>query len=178
MGTEMSKVTISTSLPSRIIEDLRSAGATVREDCEIKIVELVTPAPIAIYETFLKSPDNVDPVLNPLWGHPLAPYVPANVQVEVWQLLATYQPLLAAAFAPGAPVAPLAPVPLAIPIGGHQYHHAQIAIQQVMQEIETSQTYRLPGLTVVPSGNAICDLQIIYSNCMVVRRIRKLCKVS
>ena len=64
---------------------------------------------------------------------------------------------------------------LVIPAGGgYQYHHAQIAIQYVMKQIENPDVgFGLVGLSQVPSGTVICDLAIAYSNCVVIRRLRK-----
>lgn len=172
----MSTIKVSTALPKRVIKSLREEGATIREDCEIIVVEVLEQEAIAVYDRFLRSETQVDPILNPNFGNPAAHYVPLNVQLEVYQLLQTYQGLMAPDLAVGAPIPIIAPVnALVIPFGGgFQYHHAQIAIQSVMGQIEnTDLGFNLVGLNNVPSAQTICDLSIIYSNCVVVRRIRK-----
>ena len=43
-----------------------------------------------------------------------------------------------------------------------------------MSQIENPhQEFNLAGLRNLPSAHTICDLNITYSNCIVVRRIRK-----
>lgn len=118
--------------------------------------------------------NDADPILTPAFGHPLAPYVSPNVQIEVWNILSTYQPLHAQDLAFGAP--PIVYIPAILPVlGGIQYNHAQITIQAVQQEIENPVNFLtiVPGLVAVPSGQVICDLTIQYANAQVIRRIRK-----
>ena len=171
----MTTILVKTELPSSVIESSRQTGATIREECEMKVLELVNAEHIEPYTEFLMSSDeDADLLLLPIFGSPLAQYVPPNVQAEVHQLLATFQPLLSAALRGAAPPPPLAAFGAAPPLGGYQYHHAEIAIQRVMQEIENPDlAFALVGLNMVASGNVICDMTIVYSNCVVVRRIRK-----
>ncbi|KAJ3146981.1 hypothetical protein HK101_002265 [Irineochytrium annulatum] len=90
----MATIQVSASLPPKLIEQLRNLGANVREECEIKVIELVQEKPIGAYTDFLlDSGKDDDPLLDPHFGHPLSQYVPVNVQAEVYQLLSTYQTL-------------------------------------------------------------------------------------
>ena len=91
----MSDFRIRTALPTRILENLRSNGARFREECEIKIIEVLESQTISMFDDFLKSDKAVDPVLTPYFGHPNAVYVPMNIQLEVYRLLQTYQALMA-----------------------------------------------------------------------------------
>lgn len=165
----MPQTIINTSLPECVIEDLRRSGAVVRDACSIIIIEALEKSQWDVLSNFLQSKQEVDPILTPNFGPPLVQFVPPNVQVEVYQLLSTYQTLLTA----NAPLPALSP--LLFPVGGGvQYHHAQIAIQKVMEQIEdTNPAFGLPGLAMVLQGQVICDLTITYANCQIVRRIRK-----
>ena len=114
--------------------------------------------------------------MTPHFGNPAAPYVSYNKQLEIYQLLEAYQQILADGPTVNPPLPQLTPIAnLVIPAGGgYQYHHAQIAINYVMNQIENPDVgLGLVGLTRVSSGTVICDLTITYSNCVVVRRIRK-----
>jgi hypothetical protein len=170
----MPTIQVRTSLPTSIVNVLREKGSTIREECEIKIIELLEKVSIQAYDNFLISSDEeMDPLLMPVFGAPLSQYVSVNVQAEVHQLLATFQSLLADALTCNTlpHLARFGQVP---PVGGYQYHHTPIAIQRVMQEIENPNPgFVVPGLNNVPSGNVICDMSITYSNCIVVRRIRR-----
>jgi hypothetical protein len=95
-----------------------------------------------------------------------------RAQVEVYNLLETFRPLTAAHIAAGG----FPYIPAVFPVlGGVQYHHAQIAIQAVQEEIQTAAIFNVqcPGIGAVPSGNTICDLTITYANVVIVTRIRK-----
>jgi hypothetical protein len=168
---------ISSSLPKKLIQELHECeGVVVRDQCEVLIIELVdSPQGDEVFKQFLMAGNDVDPILTPAFGHPLAPYVPPNVQIEVWNILSSYQPLRAQDLTVDGP--PIAYIPAIFPVlGGIQYHHTQIAIQAVQQEIENPIQFLavVPGLSVVPSGQVICDLSIQYANAQVIRRIRKL----
>ena len=96
----MSFKSIRTSLPSHILEHLRKfEKVVVREECEIKIVELVESVEgMRYFMDFLGDEEEVDPILIPNFGHPMYPYVAPGIQMEVFNLLTTYQPLIAADF--------------------------------------------------------------------------------
>lgn len=161
---------------------MRNNGAEIKDACEIIVISVLDPQPIQIYNDFLKTDKEVDPLLTPHFGNPAAPYVSYNIQtmqLEIYQLLQAaqaYQQILADGPTVNPPLPPLTPIAnLVIPAGGgYQYHHAQIAINYVMNQIENPDAgLGLVGLPHVPSGTVICDLSITYSNCVVVRRIRK-----
>jgi hypothetical protein len=129
------------------------------------------------YIEYLNGDQVADPLITPLFGNPLSPYVSGAVQFEVWSLLSTFQPLLAHDFTVGAnfPFIP-AVFPAAFPRGGIQYHHAKIAIGAVISEIECPILFganNCPHLLGLPPGNVICDLQINYANSAVLIRLRK-----
>ena len=173
----MSITSISTSLPLSIISSLERKGAKVLRDCEIPIVVLEMEDSIRCYkDLLLEAKDDIDPLLAVTFGPLLNPYISLAAQVEVWTILATYRPLLAAAFAPGAPAITLAAPVVAVPVGGgFQFHHSQIALHAVMARIENpADPAGLPLLTAMNSGDTICDINITYANCVVTRRIRRL----
>lgn len=173
----MASINVTTSLPDKLIDDLVKAGAKVRKDCEIHIIELVdSEEASACYNEFLTSQNkDVDPILVPQFGNPMYPYQPPAIQNEVHRLLESFRPLTAAHFAPGGPPIMAFPLPVPPPLLGYQYQHAQIAIQKVQQEIcnPTTMPAVCPGIVQVQPGQIITDLSIIYSNCAVVQRLRK-----
>ena len=134
----------------------------------------VDPEPIKAYDDFLKNDAEVDPLLIPVFGPPINPYVNVAAQMEVHRLLATYQPLCKAQLLPGAPL-PVLAAPGVFAAIGYQYHHAQIAIQKVMAEIESPHpAFALPALHATLSNTVICDLTITYANGIVIlRRLHK-----
>lgn len=174
----MASINVTTSLPGKIIDDLVKAGAKVRKDCEIHIIELVdSEQASACYNEFLTSQNkDVDPILVPQFGNPMYPYQPPAIQNEVHRLLESFRLLTATHFAPDGPPIVAFPLPVPPPLLGYQYHHAQIAIQKVQQEIRNPTTMPAvcPGIVQVQSGQIITDLSIIYANCAVVQRLRKI----
>ncbi|KAJ3021882.1 hypothetical protein HKX48_007562 [Thoreauomyces humboldtii] len=170
----MPVISIKTNLPERVIRELRKSGAHARTGCEIHVIEALEKPLWDVYSAFLQTFDEVDPVLGPNFGHPLAPYLLPQAQMEVYQLLTTYQLLSANQLAASAPLPQLPP--LVFPKAGQvQYRQPQIAIQKVIEQIEKPDpSFDLPNLAAVPSGQVLCDLNITYGNCVVVRRIRKI----
>ena len=171
----MSCYTISANLPKNIIDRLIACdGVVLREDSLINVIEIVESVDAQqVYKDFLVSrEEDVDPLLSPGFGHPIYPYVSVQVQVEVYNLLETFRPLTATDIAAGG----FNYIPAVFPVlGGVQYHHAQIAIQAVQEEIQTAAIFNVqcPGIVALPSGNTICDLTITYANVVIVTRIRK-----
>ena len=173
----MPNIKITTKLPGRLIADLELAGAKILKESEIPVIILVdSKKATELYMAFLAGEEEVDLALLVTFGGLMAPYQSLAVQLEVHSMLATFQPLLAAHFAPGAAPFPLLPAPAMPPLGGYHYHQ-QISIQMVQQEIEDPSPLfaaHVPLLTGLVSGSVIADLQITYSNCIVVRRLRKI----
>mmetsp|Transcript_19866 Transcript_19866/g.28559 ORF Transcript_19866/g.28559 Transcript_19866/m.28559 type:complete len:174 (+) Transcript_19866:20-541(+) len=172
----MSHIHIHAKLPGDALAKLRScAGVNIREESEFKVVELVESFEgQQLFFQFLKDGDEIDPLLLPQFGPLAYPYVPLAVQLEVYDILHSFQSLMAADFRPGAGAIPLIPAP-ALVVGGFQFHHAKIACHAVHEEIQ--QPYRIaaafPGLNSIVSGHVICDLSLFFANCVVVTRIRK-----
>jgi hypothetical protein len=168
-------VRISAKLPASIIEELTACeGVIVRGDSSIIVIEIVnSEAGKAVHKRFLTTdPQEIDPVLFPSFGHPLYPYVPVATQVEVYNMLSTFQPLLAADFVVGA--FPFIPAIFPVPAGFH-FHHAKIAIQAVQEEIQNVARFanQCPEISAIQPGQIVCDLTITYANAIVVTRIHK-----
>jgi hypothetical protein len=165
-------------LPKRLLQSLReSDGVTIREDCDVKVVELVDSVKGQdLFFQYLKDGNDFgsDPVLIPQFGPLAFPYVPVAVQLEVYDLLQSFQPLVADDFLPGAGPIALIAAPVLV-LGGFRYHHSKIACYAVQEEIQRPHRTAapLPGLHSLPSGQVICDLNLIFANCIVVIRIRK-----
>jgi hypothetical protein len=173
---KMSFTQVCGTLPKDLIDVLRETpNVIIRDQCEIIIVELVeSPDGMDVFSQFLQYEKEIDPLLHVDFGAPLSPYVVPHIQVEVWNILSSFQPLDVDSFRPGAPL--IQHIPAQFPVlGGYQYHHAKIALQCVQQEIQnpTHLAQFVPGLIGLPSGQVICDLTIQYANAAVVTRIRK-----
>jgi hypothetical protein len=169
----MTAFNIRTALPQEVIDNLKAHGATVHDSCKMLIIDVLDSGPILQYEKFLETPKEVDPILTPHFGPPVAVYVPVNVQMEVYQLLEAYRKEQLISDAPVPQIQPL--LGLVIPAGGGYQYRSQIAIQYVMKQIENPHVgLGLVGLSQVPSGTVICDLAIAYSNCVLIRRLRKI----
>lgn len=173
---------VKVKLPKDLLDKLECNGAKVNKICSrmplytigMDISDIEADK---IYMDYLQSQDEVDPLLIATFGDPLNPFVNANIQQEVLYLLSCFQPMRKAEIVGLANFVPQPiPVPFVLPAGnGYQYHHAQIAIQRVQQEIEFPQVFAnvCTNLVQLPSGNVICDLTIGYANCHIIRRITK-----
>ena len=167
---------ISTKLPAKLASQLKKcSGVNVREECEIKIFELVNSEEgTELFYSFLKDGKKSDPLIYASFGPILHPYVSPPIQVEVQDILSSFQPLMAADFLPGAGPVVRIPAP-ALVLGGFQFQQAKIACLAVVEEIQLPNRIgaALVGINSVPSGQVICDLNLTYANCVVVIRIRK-----
>ena len=172
---------ITTKLPTSILETLEREGATVLRDCPKMPMYMLgldgDENATKAYMNFLEKQNDVDPLLFPAFGPPLNPFVNQATQNEVFYLLSCFRNKLKADILalPNHVPQPI-PANFAPPPGnGYQYHNAQIAINRLQQEIANPQVYAnvCPNLVLVPPGNVICDLTIGYANCHIMRRIRK-----
>jgi hypothetical protein len=163
-------------LPTDLVDALRAAeGVRITLGDRMSIDISDSMAAKQLYKAFLTDTEAfVDPVVIPMFGHPLAQFVPLNVQAEVWNLLATFEPLLAASFVPGAALPAFVNLQV-LPVGGIEYHHSKIAIQAVQDEIVSLPRFAAacPALALVPSGSVICDLLIQYARCNIIQCLRK-----
>ena len=172
---------ISTKLPTSLLEKLEREGGTVLRDCpKLPIYMLGLDGEenaTKAYMNFLEKDNDVYPLLIPTFGPPLNPFVNQETQNEIYFLLSCFRTKLKSdILALSNHVPPLIPPNFVPPPGnGYQYHHTQIAINRVQQEIANPQVYAnvCPNLVLVPPGNVVCDLTIGYANCHIMRRIRK-----
>lgn len=169
-------IPVSTSLPGCVLDALKKIADVNVRDGEIPVIELVNSREgNSLFLDFLddnSEVDPVDPLLSPAFGNPLSPYVVPIAQVEVYNLLATYQPLLSQDLALN--VFPFIPAQLPV-MGGFQYHHAKRAILAVQEQIQNPTRFAnmCPGLCATATANVICDLSIIFGNAVIVIRIHK-----
>lgn len=173
---------VKVKLPKCLLDKLESGGAQVIKFCPsmpLYMIGIDNSSQVAeeIYTNYLKSEDEVDPLIIATFGDPLNPFVNANIQQEVFYLLSCFQSMLKTQIIELENHVPQPiPNPFILPPGnGYQYHHAQIAIKRLQQEIEKPQVFIhvCSNLEQFPSGNVICDLTICYANCHIIRRIRK-----
>ena len=166
-------ISVSTSLPDCVLNALKQFADVIVRDGEIPVIELVESREgKSVFIKFLHDNSEVDPLLSPAFGNPLNPYVSPIAQVEVFNLLATYQPLLLPDLA--ANVFPFIPAQLPV-MAGFQYHQSKRAILAVQEEIQNPTRFAnmCPGLCATDNGNVICDLSIIFGNAVIVIRIHK-----
>lgn len=148
------------ALPRGLVAKLRaSAGIQIFEGERSVLNISDSPEAISLYKEFLSdgAGGDADPMVTPVFG--VLPF--RAVEAEVWSLLQTFEPMIAADFLPGA--APLQLVPAShVPLGGVLYHHSKIALQAVQDEITSLHRFAAacPALAAVPSGQTICDLVI------------------
>lgn len=169
-------LTFSFASSADMFHDLPIFLSTIRTECKILVVELNTDDSATAFSQFLQGPGEVDPVVLITFGPPIAPFGTPASQTEILNILNSYQPLLKADFAPGA-VIQWRPLPATgAPLGGFQFHHAQIALQRVQQEIENPSIFaaQCPSILGIGPAQNLCDFQILYSNCVVARRLRRL----
>jgi hypothetical protein len=166
-------ISVTASLPGSFLDSLKQFVDVRVRDGEIPIFELVDSRDgNSAFLDFLGDDNEADPLMYPAFGNPLNPYVSPLAQIEVFNLLATFQPLKSQDL-----VADVFPFIIAqLPVmGGFQYHHTKRAIQSVQAQIQKPTRFAVscPGLCATPNGNVICDLFITYANAVVVLRIYK-----
>lgn len=122
----MATFNICTALPQTVIDNLRSNGAEIREACKIIVINVLDQKTIRIYDNSRISYKEVDLLLTPHFGNPMAPYVNNNVQTEVYQLLQAFK---VDGFARKQQTK-------IVPAGGVYQYHSQIAINCVIRQIE------------------------------------------
>ena len=166
-------ILVTASLPDSFLDSLKQFNDVRVRDGEIPIFELVDSR----YgnSAFLDFPGNeseAGPLLYPTFGNPLNPYVSPLAQIEVFNLLATFQPLKSQDLVANVFPFIVAQFPV---MGGFQYHHTMGSIQSVQVQIQIPTRFEVscPGLCATPNGNIICDLSIMYANAAVVIRIHR-----
>jgi hypothetical protein len=168
---------ISEKLPRQIINNLRKSQDTVYlNDGDIPTIIIDSlRVDFTAYSEFLNDGKDEDPDLISAFGPSINPYISAAGQQQVFNILATYQPLLGIDFGPGANMIAFVIANYGLNFDSYQYHHSKMAISLVMEEIQTVQrfTANCPGITSMMSGQIICDLRIVYANVILVIRLHK-----
>jgi hypothetical protein len=109
----------------------------------------------------LKNDDKKnDSVLYPTFGHPCFPYITPFAQIEVFNLLQTYQ-LYNNEFI-------IAKLPF---YGGCIQYNSYESIYSLYLEIQNTTHTECPFLKKIEVGRTICDLNIIFANIIVVIRV-------
>ena len=165
-------ISMETSLPENVLESLNKFADVRVIDGEIPIYNLVDSRDgYSLFLGFLGDDKEQDPLIYPSFGDPCNPYVSPVAQVEIFNLLATFQKLM-----PEDLVEDVFPfIEAKFPImGGFQYHHTK-SIQTVQLHIKNPSRFVLycPCLLAIPNGTIICDLTITYANVMVVIRLEQ-----
>jgi len=169
---------LGTSLPRRILRALQAAPGVTSVGSAPVVISLVDSVEgETIFKNYLMEDpmtENYDPVLIPFFGHPVMQFVTVPVQVEVYNLLNTFQSLMANHFAPNGPEIQFQPIIQWEAVGIH-FHHAKAAISAVMAEITKCERFaqQCPNLAALPSGNVICNLEITCAGAIIRIRLRK-----
>ena len=156
-------------IPNSVIDQLkRCAGVIIRNEERLLLDLSLSVDGQDVFKSYLRS-CNTDPRVYPLFGPPLAPFVPATVQIEVHCVLATFHNLRADQL-----IAPPFPPLVAHPLGSFYFFH-QSSLLHAIEEIIAQRKYSndLPFLRELPGGQKICDLDILYRNCAVLLPVRK-----
>jgi hypothetical protein len=161
-------------LSRKHLKKFREQGAIVSNG-DVSMIDMrYSPEAVAtLLEIIGKLPEDQDPMVQPtfLFANTVTP----AVQWNVYNVISTYEPLLAQNFAGGA-------IPLILPMAQAaappafmwQFHHAQMAIPALIGRIGNpgpgAHTADILGL---PGGSFICDLALIYGNAVFVIRIHR-----
>ena len=85
---------VTTSLPRCFLDSLKLLDDVKVRDGEISIYELVNSrGGNSAFLDILGDDKEADPLIYPSFGNPLNPYISPLAQIEVFNLLATFQPL-------------------------------------------------------------------------------------
>lgn len=150
--------------------ELVNLGAKISPG-DVTIVDLTAPnAAVSFLDELAANPlKEVDPVIQPTFG--VFGAVTPQVQQEVFNIISTYEPLLAANLQHGhrPPIA----VPQVLPAAqAWQFHHAQMAIVALTSRLANpgmgANTHIIHNL---PPAAFICELSIVYANAWFVLRI-------
>jgi hypothetical protein len=141
---------------------------------DISIIDL-TESPDGVRsfldELISKGDVEIDPIIQPTFG--IIGAVTQQVQQEVYNIISSYQNLLADDFAGG--VSPPIFLAGAIPRAQMwQFHHAQMAIVGLIERLADPG----PGpytntIHNIPPASFICELSIIYSDVVFIIRIMR-----
>jgi hypothetical protein len=171
---------ISTMLPRRILTELQAAPGVTTTGTSPRIINLIdSPGGETIFRNYMneeEESEDYDPLLTPFFGHPAFPFCPPAVQAEVYDLLNTFQQLMAADFTPNAQIH-FQPINAAQMVGaGVHYHHAKASMKAVIAEIQASDRFanECPHLVAVPAGNLVCYMDIAYANAVIRLRVHRL----
>lgn len=153
------------------VQQLVALGADIQRGdvalCDLRTVESKN----FFLSKVMALPEDQDPLIHPTFGHPNT--VTAEIQQEVFNVISTYQGLLAADFAGGA----LVPIGLADPVPAAmmwRFHHSQMAIVGVINRLANPH----PGahcqtIHNLPPGQFVCDVSVIYGNAVFVVHISR-----
>ena len=115
-------ISFTTPIPGCLLDSLKQFDDIKVRDGEIPVFELVNSRGAnSAFLDFLGDDNEVDPLMYPSFGSPLNPYVDPVAQIEVFNLLATFQHLKTLDLIANVFPFIVAQFPL---MGGFQYHHS------------------------------------------------------
>ena len=153
-------------------KQLLDLGAIITSG-DISIVDLGPSDEAAefLLTTIDSMENDQDPVIIPTFG--IVGSITAQVQQEVFNIISTYEALLAADFIHGN----IVPIAQAVNVQGHHnwhFHHAQMAVSGLIQRLQNPG----PGpftstINALPGAAYICNLNLLYANVVFNFIIRK-----
>ena len=171
LNKKMPILTSSTTFPwtKPFKRQIAAAGGIISRCDGLDLCNLTSTSQELLIEKIRSLSDEDDPSVVPSFAMPGA--VTHQVQLEVLNIIASYQLLAAADFAGGA--LPVIAQALAIPPALiWNYHHAQMAVVGVVERLSN------PGhgpntatINNLPIGAFICDLTLFYANVAFVLHI-------
>ncbi len=164
-------INVKTNFPfSRSIQrELTNLGADIKNGdialCDLKTAEAVS----FVLAKILEFEDDQDPLVQPTFA--LVGAVTEAVQNEVYNIIASYQTLLAVDFAGGV-LPPIMPALLIPPAFMWHFHHTQMGVVGVVSRLSNPGPGAHTGtIDILPIGSFICDLSLIYGNVVFVLRV-------
>lgn len=161
---------LTTLLPEEILSSLHNFSDVFFDDGDIPIVNLTISknGTDFILDYFSNNGSNTitQILLIPSFGNPNNPYIEPNIQVEVFNLLTTFQSY------DSKNNETLSYKNTQFPIrGGHKFC-SNTGIYKLHNQIQNAQAFQnqCTGLISIPLGQTICDLTIIFSNAVIVLR--------
>jgi hypothetical protein len=171
---------MSATIPQELIDSLKGYENVIyRSDTEPPTLGMTESASAKeLFFNFLQDGnEQADTAVFATFGDPLHPFIPPEKQVDVFNLLATYQGLVSNNFVQDAAESsfPFILAPLPVETDGIQYYNAKIAINAVCQEIQNPSLFaeQCSGIASLIPTSVICDINVVFANAVIVLRLQK-----
>jgi hypothetical protein len=155
-------ISIYSELPENIITNLKNCENIIFKDSDVPMIGLYeSESATKMFLEFLQNDNNNDTVLYPTFGHPCNPYITPFTQIEVFNLLQTYKSYNNEFI--------IAKLPF---YGACIQYNSYKSIYSVCLEIQKTSHNECTFLKNLEFGQIICDINVIFSNIIVVVRLK------